>query len=737
VEDRCGRSPVPRPFLTWVSFWCVDDRVEPPTNRADRLTNAVRWFRSHAWVSVVVGILVEVGLAATFHHVPPSTRAGITAATAVLLPLVVALVNGPVAGCLVAAVGGVAFVSLVFRTSSSPPVGSGFLLVLVWVAIAALTGAVSERLRRRTTLALGVAAIAREEAEAARERAERLAARALVLQRMTAGLSEAVTVHDVSQVILGAGLNAMTADAGLLAVIDDDATSLSVVERRGMEETAVGVSGRVPLASAGLLTESMRARAPAFVGSFDELADRFPSTARAASTTGFRSWVVVPLVGSGPLGALCFAYARVQAFDPPEREALMTFASQCAQALERARLYEGQRRVAEMLQRSLLPERVETLPPIRVAVRYLAGGPNVEVGGDWYDLLPFPDGRLGVAIGDVVGRGTRAAAVMGHLRTALRAYALTHADPGAAIGALSRHLRVYGEVDLATLLYVTLEPGSGRLRYANAGHPPALIRAVDGATRFLDAPPAPPLGAGDPGGHATWPEDLGEGEIAILYTDGLIERRGESIDEGLARLADAVRAAPREPEALCDHILGTLHGGQDLADDVAVITLVRDPVPARLRLRLPARPTALPALRQNLRSWMATHRIPDDAASDIVIAVSEAANNAIEHAFAAAEGAFEVDASLDGDAVLIDVFDDGTWRGRSPTPQVTTPDVAPSVGAKPGPGNGDHGGRDDGSATPATGRGIDMMRATMDDVRIERTEGGTRVRMRRRITVRP
>ncbi len=709
----------------------MDDPAERASpHHADRLASSVRWFREHVRLGVALGIVVEVGLALLFRHVPQSIRPGISVAVAILPGLVVALVNGAVAGCLVATVGGIAFVLLVYNGSDTPPAASGIPLILVWVAIAALAGIVSERLRRRTTLALGSAAAAREEAEAARERAERLAARAMGLQRMTAGLGEAVTVHDVAKEILGPGLDAMVADGGLLAILDEEATTLNVIERRSIEPAVVGAAGPVgsiPVGSPGLLSDPVRTRTAAFVSSADELARRFPSIAQAASATDFNAWSVVPLIGSAPLGVLCFAYTHPRAFEPPERESLATFASQSAQALERAQLYEGQRRVAEVLQRSLLPDRVDTVPPVRAAARYLAGGPNVEVGGDWYDLLPLPDGRLGVAIGDVVGRGTRAAAVMGHFRTALRAYALAHEDPGEAIGALSRHLRVYEEVDLATLLYATLEPGTGRLRYANAGHPPALIRSADGRTRFLDARPAPPLGAGDLGGYLTSSEDLPEGGCIVLYTDGLIERRGESLDEGFARLVDAVRTSPADPEAMCDHLLAALLGGRNLVDDVAVIVLVRDPVPTELRLRLPARPAALPGLRQHLRAWLAARGAPDEAATDAVIAVSEAANNAIEHAYGAGDGAFDVHAWIDGQDLFVDVRDDGAWRDRHTTEPAV---VSAAVGGS------DQASRPDPSerASRATaGRGIGMIRSTMDEVRVERSDSGTRVSMRRRL----
>jgi serine phosphatase RsbU (regulator of sigma subunit)/anti-sigma regulatory factor (Ser/Thr protein kinase) len=536
-----------------------------------------------------------------------------------------------------------------------------------------------------------------------------------------------MTVGEVAVAGLGSGLDAVGAQGGVFGLIDEDAGIIRVIQNRGYQDTAGPIGRTVSLDAATMLSDAMRGGEPVFISSRDAFVERHPGVSPAPSGLGFRSWTALPLVASGrPLGVLGLAFRGTRRFEREDREVLAAFASQCAQALERAQLYEGQRRVAEVLQRSLLPDRVSELPSIRTAARYVAGGPNVEVGGDWYDVVALPDGLLAVTIGDVAGRGTRAAAVMGHFRTALRAYALTYPDPGEAIRALARHLGVYEEVDLATLLYMTLDPMTVELQNATAGHPPGLIREPDGSTRFLDASPAPPLGAGSVGSYTSSGDALPEGATLVLYTDGLIERRGESLDEGFARLAEAVRAGPAEPDALCDHLVDVMIGDAERADDVALIVIVRDPIPARLHLELPARPSVLPRMRRELRSWMARTDLANDVASDVLLAISEAANNAIAHAYGVGDGTFEVELALDGEDVVAEVRDEGTWRRRL-------------ARREPGSDPGDV--LDRGS--PATvsadrgGRGIELIRGTMDDVTIDRTDAGTTISMRRRAQVRP
>ena len=249
--------------------------------------------------------------------------------------------------------------------------------------------------------------------------------------------------------------------------------------------------------------------------------------------------------------------------------------------LDNARLYQREHRVAETLQRSLLPQ----LPPVAglgVAARYLPGDDAAEVGGDFYELLPLPDGSVGFAAGDVVGHDLSAAAAMGHLRGLLRACAWQGAedgrnDPGQVLDRLDRLVQGLDVVPLATLVYGRLDrpaqPGRPwRFTYANAGHPPPLLRAADGSVALLDAGGGVLLGVVEHSRRRSVTVEVPAGSTLVLYTDGLVERRGEDLDAGIARIGAALaRVGSGRPEAVVDGLVATL--GADRSDDTAVIAV--------------------------------------------------------------------------------------------------------------------------------------------------------------------
>jgi phosphoserine phosphatase RsbU/P len=198
------------------------------------------------------------------------------------------------------------------------------------------------------------------------------------------------------------------------------------------------------------------------------------------------------------------------------------------------------------------------------------------VGGDWYDVIDLPRGHVGVAIGDVVGHGVRAATLMGQLRTALRAYALEDHPPGLVLERLDRLLQSIRGPWMATAAYATFDPDGGKLRFASAGHPPPAMAAPDGARRFVETSPNVPLGVLPDSCYAEQELTLGDGQIFLLYTDGLIEVRGESLDVGLDRLLDAMRGAST-PERLCHQIVRALVPSEGPRDDIAFVALQRAP----------------------------------------------------------------------------------------------------------------------------------------------------------------
>ena len=223
---------------------------------------------------------------------------------------------------------------------------------------------------------------------------------------------------------------------------------------------------------------------------------------------------------------------------------------------ERARRAEA---VAETLQRSLLPERLPELPELQLAGRYVPAGRELHVGGDWYDAIPLADGRVVLAIGDVAGHGIRAAAVMGEVSHALRAYAREGYTPAELLRRLDSLVLGAPGIPMVTCQCALLDPATGELRWASAGHPPPLVVRADGAVEWLETRVAHPLGV-MPGTRQTEAEGrLEDGDALVLFTDGLVERRGPTIDDGCRRAVGGA-ARPAEPDAMCDAALATLGG---------------------------------------------------------------------------------------------------------------------------------------------------------------------------------
>jgi phosphoserine phosphatase RsbU/P len=259
-------------------------------------------------------------------------------------------------------------------------------------------------------------------------------------------------------------------------------------------------------------------------------------------------------------------------FEDDDLTLLVAASERVAVAISRGQVHERERRISETLQRALLPARLPDVTGFSLAARY-EPGTDIEVGGDWYDALPLPNGEVALAIGDVAGKGVRAAVLMGELRGGLRAYALDAGGPDEVLARLDR-LASEARHEMATVALAMLDPGTGDFRYASAGHLPPLLVDADGSAALLSGGSAGPLLAYHPAGSAT--AHLDPGACLLLYTDGLVERRGEVIDNGLNRLlrtADGYRGAPGP---LCDALLERMHsdaGGPQ--DDVAVIAVQR------------------------------------------------------------------------------------------------------------------------------------------------------------------
>ncbi|WP_127554089.1 SpoIIE family protein phosphatase [Actinoplanes sp. OR16] len=370
--------------------------------------------------------------------------------------------------------------------------------------------------------------------------------------------------------------------------------------------------------------------------------------------------VVLPLEDAAgpPLGEL-----RVWDGDggPVEPALLTQLARIIGLRLANARLYESEHRIATTLQHSLLPASLPRVPGAIVASRYVPGSSEARVGGDWYDVIAAPDGELFLVIGDVVGKGVQAAAGMGQLRNALRAYVLEGFDCGAALTRLNRLVDTLGRRQFATVICVAFEPVTRRLRFSSAGHPsPITVNPGKTGDFLYGAAMGPPIGAL---GDVTYPTRelrLHPGSRLLLYTDGLVEDRRQGIDTGLAELTADVAQPAEHVEDLLDALLAKA-SRHERRDDIAMIAL-QVTEPSEFELRLPAEPERLTILRRRLEDFLAAHEVPENDSFDLVMAVSEAAANAIEHPLDPAEQAIVVEASHTGDAVVVTVRDSGRWR---------------------------------------------------------------------------
>jgi anti-sigma regulatory factor (Ser/Thr protein kinase) len=381
-------------------------------------------------------------------------------------------------------------------------------------------------------------------------------------------------------------------------------------------------------------------------------------------------------------------------------------AGRASLAIARTRLYARERRIAQQLQRSLLPSRLPDVPGVSLAACYEPGGNGATVGGDWYDAIALPGGRVAVAIGDVVGRGIEAAATMGQMRSALRAIMMQADDSGAMAERLNRFALGIGDCVLTTVVLAIFEPGTGRLRYTNAGHPPPLVIAPDGIARYLEDVPAPPMGVVEAPRYRQRVLQLEPGATLLLYTDGLVEKPTEPLDVGLDRLRQAAHAAGPDAnvDVLCEHIVGVLGAASEAqADDVTMIALHSLPVLGEsVALEVAGDPGALSATRDTVRRWLVEAGADTAEMHDITMACNEACQNTIEHAYGLGADLFDVLLECADAHVSITVRDHGRWR------EATSPD---------------------------RGRGLQLMRELMDAVEVEAGEGGSTVALRRRLGV--
>jgi PAS domain S-box-containing protein len=363
-------------------------------------------------------------------------------------------------------------------------------------------------------------------------------------------------------------------------------------------------------------------------------------------------------------------------------------------------VYQREHKIAETLQRSLLPERLPQIEGLQLAARYLPGARGAAIGGDWYDVLERPDGRVALVVGDVVGHGLRAAATMGQLRNAFRAYGLVESSPAEVVARINRLVMSGVEDAMATVVYLVLDRETGEVSYSSAGHPPPLVLTPDGP-HFLEGGRSVPIGASDPAVFREATAVLPPGSSLLLYTDGLVERRDVGLEERLGQLAEVAGPAGDDLDALCDRVIEVVLGEGDPGDDVALLAV--RPLPAaseRISLTLPAEPASLAGLRRRLARFLhATGASPAEQ-YELTLTICEAAGNAIEHAYGPGDATYEVEVTFANGELVATVRDRGNWRDK----------------------RGEH-----------RGRGLNIIEELMDEVQVAAQEDGTVVTMRRRL----
>ena len=506
-------------------------------------------------------------------------------------------------------------------------------------------------------------------------------------------LGDASATGEVSQA-LGAALSAAFPEArAIVAVREDDRSNLTVstFEPAGAERLAGDDSSAEAIASLAFEATDHIAL------SGTEL-EPLLGQSIAELTPAMRSLYGLPLrTQSGrPTGSMTLLLPEDRALSAAEESLLVAHAEHASRALARARRHEREHDVAIALQRSLLPELLPSIEGLDFAGRYNAGGVGLAIGGDWYDAVRRPDGLLHLTVGDVAGRGIPAAVLMGQLRNAFRALAYDHTSPAEIARRLTRLVPVDG---MATAVFLTVDPYTGEVAYASTGHPPSLLLDVGANTvTRLDQANAPPLGWAAATEIREAQLTLPANGAVLAYTDGLVERRGVSIDDGIDRLAELLRDGSELPAAdAADRLLDYLVIPLSATDDIALLLVRNVGVPAIVEIEIPADPTLMHGVRTRLRSWLDRRGFGQEQQTDAVLAVSEACNNAIEHGYAGRTGTIRLRFEHRADLLTFTIEDEGVWRAPEPD--------------------------------PTRGRGTLIMKATMDRTTIAHNGSGTRVEL--------
>ncbi|BFU43694.1 SpoIIE family protein phosphatase [Krasilnikovia sp. MM14-A1004] len=495
------------------------------------------------------------------------------------------------------------------------------------------------------------------------------------LSELTAQLAGALTIDEVARVVLAFAMASFDVDHCAFAV-DDGPAWRSVRRVRGemldeADERLPPLWKRIGADAGSPLVSAAQSGAGVFIADGAPL--REVATDRHEQRV--RSLAVLPLRAMSVRGALSLGYRRAHAWPPADQALLAAAAELVAQAAERARRFEAQHGTAQLLQRSMLPEHLPELDRFRIAARYDVGVDGNAAGGDFYDAFELAGGRLAMVLGDVAGHDVRAAAVMGQVRAALRALALTDPAPQTVLAGLDRLIGSLGaeqrnEEIFVTVVYGVLDPVDGTITLASAGHPPPVLRraAADGgpATAELVAlPPGAPLGLG--GRWNVGKVRLEPGDTILMFSDGVVERRQQALSVGLDALVDVVAAAPSgDPRNLCVLANAAVPGRTD--DDVAVLAVEHAITLSRsATMQVPAEPTGPSRVRHWMTSRLREWSVPEPVIGAAILCTSELTTNALLHAGTPAQ----VHIDLSAERLLVSVADTGT-RGSVARAQTDT-----------------------------------------------------------------
>ncbi|WP_078914046.1 SpoIIE family protein phosphatase [Streptomyces sp. NRRL S-37] len=388
---------------------------------------------------------------------------------------------------------------------------------------------------------------------------------------LAGALTETVGVEDVVRLVAAEIVPAVGGQG--LVILGSRAGRLRVLGHQGYADARVVERfDGMPLSEPTPGSQVLRSGVPAFFESREEIERLYP--ALLVNPSEFAAWAYLPLIASGrPVGTCVLSYAAPHHFTTEERAVLTNLAGLIAQALERALLYDAKHRLAHGLQEALLPHTLPSLAGIEAAARYLPATQGMEIGGDFYDLVPTR-GMAAAVIGDVQGHNVTAAGLMGQVRTAVRAYTAVGQAPEEVMRSTNRLLLDLGSELFASCLYLRIDPARGRAVMSRAGHPPPLLRRPDGRVRVLDLAGGPLLGIDDSAAYPSTEVALSPGSLLVLYTDGLVESPGTDFEDAVADLCRRLTDLGDLPlDDLADALVQHGADAENRLDDIALLLL--------------------------------------------------------------------------------------------------------------------------------------------------------------------